>query len=544
MLDSPLESAIMTLRNLHVNRHVSPASFNVPLWSSLLEPHPNPYFRDFVLDGLRNGFTIGMNDDHIPFSLNKRNLPTTADEKKAVVLFLTSECRKGHMLGPFITCPVGLHVSPIGAVPKDITKFRIIHHLSAPRSGSTINNSLSDSYTTVSYISFLGVVRFIHSLGVGAHIWKIDLASAYRQIPLATSEFLFLGIRWAGLFFMDTRLPFGLSSSCLIFTLFADALQWIMETLHPDVFADLVKHYLDDFFGGSPDPNVAKSQFEIFLHWSSKLGVKVNPKKIFVPSTSLVLLGLQYDTISQVVILDPTRVDSLRTTIKDRLRHPKSSKFHWQSIVGKLRFATCVIRVGRFYIRSIEKLAIRPGSPRSKTRKTFQAAQDLEWWLSALYNHNQVSFASALRYIPLTAIEMYTDASGIIGCGAWSPSKLEFWGAHWPDNLLMKNILWKELFAVVVSLSLWCSDHTLIHIHTDNQAIMYEIIRGWSDSDSRTLLLDKIAHLCDMHHMFIVVDFISTHDNIVADSLSRGVFNHPTILPFLRRQVTCSSFLN
>ena len=48
---------------------------------------------------------------------------------------------------------------------------------------------------------------------------KVDIASAFRIIPVSPLDRPLLGFQWKGKFFMDAVLPMGVSSACAIFEL-------------------------------------------------------------------------------------------------------------------------------------------------------------------------------------------------------------------------------------------------------------------------------------------------------------------------------------
>ncbi len=62
----------------------------------------------------------------------------------------------------------------------------------------------------------------IYALGMGALIYKRDLKSAFRQIPVYPVDVLLLGVHWRGHFYFNVVLPMD---SLLPHT-YAKELQW------------------------------------------------------------------------------------------------------------------------------------------------------------------------------------------------------------------------------------------------------------------------------------------------------------------------------
>ena len=89
--------------------------------------------------------------------------------------------------GPFaLPQPVNgraANVSPLGAVTKrGSTKVRVIHDLSFPRGGDSINAGVADVYLPLS--SFGHAARAVRALGPGCLLIKLDVEAAYKQVPV------------------------------------------------------------------------------------------------------------------------------------------------------------------------------------------------------------------------------------------------------------------------------------------------------------------------------------------------------------------------
>ena len=67
------------------------------------------------------------------------------------------------------------------------------------------------------------MAHLLLELGQGAFTPKIDVASAYRIVPVHPLDRYFLGM----VVYMDKQLPFGLSSAPVLFNAYADGLEWI-----------------------------------------------------------------------------------------------------------------------------------------------------------------------------------------------------------------------------------------------------------------------------------------------------------------------------
>ena len=199
---------------------------NIDLLEFFLSHHPDRHLVAYVIDGFQHGFDIGFRG---PISVTRpRNLRSARTFPDPVSTAIFKELSRGHTSGPFLIPPMSpFHCSPLGAVPKKDGTFRIILDLSSPH-GMSINVGISKDSFSVRYSSFDDAVHLVRSSGTSAFMAKLDIRHAFRLCPVRPDQWNLLGFCWNGLFFCDTRLPFGSRSSPYIFNTFADLLLWIL----------------------------------------------------------------------------------------------------------------------------------------------------------------------------------------------------------------------------------------------------------------------------------------------------------------------------
>ena len=120
-------------------------------------------------------------------------------------------------------------ISPIGLIPKphQVGKWQLIVDLSYPRDYS-VNAGISEELASITYAHVDDAIECIKILGVGTMLIKMDLESAYKQIPVHPGEKHLLGVSWEGRTYVDRALPFGLCSSPNIFSAAADMMVWAL----------------------------------------------------------------------------------------------------------------------------------------------------------------------------------------------------------------------------------------------------------------------------------------------------------------------------
>ena len=122
---------------------------------------------------------------------------------------------------------------------------------------------------SLSYISVDDIASVVLQLGRGALLAKMNVQSAYRNVPVHPDDRILLGMKWEGQLFVDTALPFGLRSAPKTFTAVADGLEWAAK--HEGVH--LLEHYLDDFIiVGAPGTKECAAGFYISANdWGCQL---------------------------------------------------------------------------------------------------------------------------------------------------------------------------------------------------------------------------------------------------------------------------------
>ena len=276
-----------------------------------------PLDTDWLLDGIENGFHIGLPNTTDLARSTVRNLPTTVDQKIAICKWINEKREKGALWGPWRSTAEmpklleGVRVSPLGCVPKGDhygkqlldKEWRVIHHLSHPRNGDSVNSLIDNEFKEVNHVKFREVVEMMLLLGVGALIWTIDAKDAYLRVPIKETCYKHMGFFWMGLYYVFTCLSFGLASACRIYTRFADWVLWIIiHNTNPSWWyingKPIVYHYIDDFFGGAPKKyeKIAWWQFNSVIHWFEKLGIPTKASKCIAPCTRFTILGFECDT--------------------------------------------------------------------------------------------------------------------------------------------------------------------------------------------------------------------------------------------------------
>ena len=160
-----------------------------------LTDYPCKNDKKVLLDGFRYGFRIpyhGSREQRL-----SKNHGTALKQPDIVWKKLSEEIKLGRVAGPFQDIPIdNLIVSPIGLVPKSSPgEYRLIFDLSYPQ-GASINAGILREDSSVSYTKFDEVVHMVRQEGKGSFLFKVDIKSAFRLLPIHIQDFALLGMKF------------------------------------------------------------------------------------------------------------------------------------------------------------------------------------------------------------------------------------------------------------------------------------------------------------------------------------------------------------
>ena len=144
--------------------------------------HPDPWFVDYVLTGIQEGFHVGFNPALVSLRSARQNMLSASLQPSVIDDYLRAELAKGRVAGPFSTPPLpNLHVSRFGVIPKkhQPNKWRLILDLSHPE-GHSVNDGVPRDPFSVQYMKVDDIIAGIMSFGRGALLanltWRVHIA--------------------------------------------------------------------------------------------------------------------------------------------------------------------------------------------------------------------------------------------------------------------------------------------------------------------------------------------------------------------------------
>ena len=281
-----------------------PTPIDVSKLRAALSGYPEDKVK-YLVDGFTHGFSLEHQGECTGQTC--KNLKSALDQPKIVSEKIKQELEAGRIAGPFDTKPFdNLQLNPLGLVPNKSGDFRMIHHLSfSTRTSMSVNEGIPREASYVQYGGIDDAVRGIKSLGAKVYMGKLDIQHAFRLIPIRESDYPLLGFQWEGKFYHDRCLPMGASSSCKIFEELSSALEWILLN---KLGVQACTHCLDDFFILNQSKQGCSHSMNKFVNLCSDLGIPIAHKKTEGPDTTLVFLGIEFDTVKMELRLPLNKV--------------------------------------------------------------------------------------------------------------------------------------------------------------------------------------------------------------------------------------------
>ena len=250
-------------------------------------------------------------------------------------------------------------------------------------------------------------------------------------------------------------------------------------------------------------------------------------EKLEGPATQITFLGILLDSDAQMLSLPQEKLAEILLLVQSWLSRHKASKREVLSLIGKLSFAAKVVPAGRLFLRRLINLSTTVVKLHHHIRVTADARADVSWWARFLPSWNGVAMFLDPRWTDADTLNLFTDASGTLGFGAYFDGAW-FRGSWLPhQDLSHRSIQRQELFAIVAAAHTW--GHKLagrrIRLHCDNLAVVYAW-DGQSPRDTAIMaLLRELFYVAARNIFTVQLVHVPGKHNSLADALSRDMLS-------------------
>ena len=396
--------------------------------------------------------------------------------------YLKKEIDCEAVLGPFQENPCNrpCFFSPLNTRDKKDSKGkRIILDLSFPE-----GNSVNDGLDKTKYFREDIVLKFptvdklaeiMVSKGVGCLMFKRDLKRYYRQSLVDPVDAVKLGYMFEDEMFFDAALPMGLTSSAYIAQRITNAVIFILRNrgIHG-------VNYIDDIECAA-SVSEAQQQFESVGTLVQELGIMESTAKTTPPSTKMIFLGIQLDSVKQTMEIDRDRLASIKVEIANWMGKKYTTLKQVQSIVRSLSFcASCIPEGNLIFSRILTFMKSFRGKGFHKI--PVGVRKDLSWWNVFAQQFNGVAAIPALNWQQLDSV--FSMDACLTGEGGWTNK--HFFHFRFLGSIIQqgKYINQFKLYTVMIATRLWAPSLAGMNIliYCDNETNVQVLHTGASDS--------------------------------------------------------------
>ena len=505
----------------------------------------------FILEGLRHGFIVA---DTFPPPYEE-SYPVSAENETIITADLAEERSSGRIF-PALSKPqwVTPHFVKIEGTPLK-PKYRIIRDFTVVRAHGDPDFASVNDVAWHDTFKMSSVDDAFASMKPNAFMAKVDISKAYRAVPVHPSQWELLSYKWHGVYYSDTRLPFGLRNAPEIFCRLTAMVRFFMIRR-----GHMAVVYVDDFFNTHITMANCQAAYDCLLLLLRSLGFTVNEDKCTPPCKDLIFLGvrLQTDASSDnsgamVASVPPTKLTEILELIARCRPFKVIPTRQWQRLMGRLNFISRVIYGARPYSRRLfDALRDALRANRNVVLLTEDVNRDLDFWtnFARTFNGRAVILAAPVLHPAFFATDACDNGIGGFFDGATfggtfgqlediaGPGHLKHRDL-WPPPFLagpggkptLPSIGYKELFAVWWACVLWGPSWggLTIIVHVDNEGAEGMLNSGTcrSHNPAYQKLLRRIFWLSALGCFRLRATRITTEDNVLADRLSRGTHAAP-----------------
>ena len=252
-----------------------------------------------MVEMIKYGFPIESTADEKGSSRVSQNHKGAVEFPQQIRNYLQQEIEAKTLIGPFDHNPFGedARFSPLNSTPKkDSAQCRIIMDLSWPLEQGSVNSGINKSFYRGKPVkcklpTIQNLIEIVRKKGKFCLIFKKDLKSMYKQIPVCVAEIHVLGYYFEGHYYFDITLPMGLKNLAFICQMVTDTIMYIYNK---EGYEGV--NYLDDL-GNAEVEQLAWQAYEVLGEILQSLGVIESVDKACPPSTLVVFLGILFNTV-------------------------------------------------------------------------------------------------------------------------------------------------------------------------------------------------------------------------------------------------------
>ena len=320
--------------------------------------YPYQHVLNQVCENLEHGAKLGVADEcQIPSTSN--NAVSAFEHGEEVTDALFDWLVSGYVMGPMDKAEIPfdkVKKSGLMCKIKPNGKARIIVNLSKGKPVS-VNEGINKKDFKTSMSSTTEWIRVLLRCGKNCRFFKLDWASAYKQIRVHRNDIHMQCFEWLGKFFFELCLIFGSVSSPGIYDMVAKVVLHISR-VKADFPAYLIIQHLDDVCGCSPaGSDKVDKLYETYIEVCEQLGVELadpsDPDKAFSPRTSGQVLGVEYDSTNMTWHLREDKMSIILNMLDTAIKDGQATARFMKKLCGKLIDIRNLVEGSKFHLANI-----------------------------------------------------------------------------------------------------------------------------------------------------------------------------------------------
>ena len=493
---------------------------------------------EFVLHGLRHGFDLGVDLDALkgkrwfsnyPSALQAREAMTVAQRKRVEAHKTVPLCAVGRQstdLLPWAAC----RVFPLGAVPKPLEPDVMRPVSDHSRSGLNEATNMAGFRHTLD--TYNEIARFLKS---GYVMRMSDVDGAFPLLPLAPRLWPFFLSYWytvavgEGVNLDEMWLyahvcgdfgAAGMPGTWKVF--FTDVLVGVARS--ESVLTLPLPVYVDDMALIGSCPVVVDAEGEALGDWLASMGVPTKAIKDKPAAQVQLALGFWWDAVQRTRTLEGKKLRAYLEMLRAFAKRKTLTLREMQQVGGRMQRAVMTLPKGSMcFVAALFELMRGLKLPWQKRRTTKAVRADFAT-VAKLLGLNLGKGYFCVEHLA-EAPPVFTDASKesrYAGGGYFSVCGAARWWIY-GSSTARSPIDALEGDAVLVAARDLASSwgRRRVPLFIDNRAFQLSAAKGWSKAERLLVQLRALFELAIEHQCVLEFNWISTHDNVLADALSR-----------------------
>jgi len=321
----------------------------------------------------------------------QKNAKSAVKFGEAVTDTVATWVKDGFVAGPFVTPPVGkFRVNCLMAIHQG-TKVRPVLNGSLPAHLSLNSNVDPIKVERVQMCSARCFSYSVVEAGKGAHMSKMDMLNAYKNVPCVPEEYRLQGFQWLGRYFVETRQIFGAKTAVCNYDVLGNTLLEL-SLVNCHIPRHLVHRQLDDVPIVVPENQ--KSWGTEFVKTYSKtcedVGVGLakddpNMDKAFSYTQKGKVLGIIFDSNKSMWAYPDDKRERVLRAIGNFMDTKAVSLLQMQQLMGRLNDVCLMAPFLKTYKGPLnEMLGWLQRHPEEECSPSKQALQDVKVWAGFL----------------------------------------------------------------------------------------------------------------------------------------------------------------